>query len=325
MKFQISATLAFLTLASFCHCQDHFRFIVTGDDRWNTNHPRAGLDENGVNVTAMNRLAKAIVGEKPAVLLFNGDCVGGTKSDEAEASQFDTFMKTMKPIYEAGIKILVVRGNHEMHATHSADIWRKVFSGPYANPGGGPAGEEDLTYAFNYGNALFLGLDEFQSISPNINQDWLDGVLAQNHPTHIFAFAHKMAFISGNHDDGMNTIPEARDRFLNSFLKAGGRMVFFGHDHLYDHETALKNGWPKSKELHQVVVGTGGAPFAHGINTEATDGDWALTHLGHIEGRYGYCVVDIDGSKVSVTFKGETSPGVFEAADKFSYDVASGK
>src|SRR5579862_4508584 len=152
MKFRTSSTLALLTLASFGLCQDHFRFVVTGDDRWNTNHPRAGLDENGVNVTAMKRLAKAIIDEKPTILLFNGDCVGGMKADEDEASQFTTFMQTMKPIYDAGVKVLVIRGNHEMHAPHSADIWRKVFAGPYANPGGGPAGEEDLTYAYTYGN-----------------------------------------------------------------------------------------------------------------------------------------------------------------------------
>jgi hypothetical protein len=320
-KFFLSA-LALCGLAAACFSQDHFRFVVTGDDRWDTGHTREGLDENGVNVTAMKRLAQAIIAEKPQILLFNGDCVGGGKTDDEEASQFATFMGTMKPIYDAGIKVLSIRGNHEMHCPHSSDVWRKTFSGPYENPGGGPAGEEDLTFAFPFGNALFLGLDEFQSDSPTINQAWLDGVLAQNHATHIFAFAHKMAFKSGHHVDGMNTVPEARDKFLTSLVNAGARAVFFGHDHLYDHEIALKNGWPESKALHQVVVGTAGAPFVQGKNTEAADGDWKLTHLGHVEGKLGYCVVDVDGAKVTVTYKAESAPGVFDPADTFSFEAS---
>jgi hypothetical protein len=70
-----------------------------------------------------------------------------------------------------------------------------------------------------------------------------------------------------------------------------------------------------------VVVGTAGAPFVHGKNEEAADGNWKLTHLGHVEGKIGYCVVDIDGPKVTVTYKAESAPGKFEAADSFSYTV----
>ncbi|HEY3781246.1 MAG TPA: metallophosphoesterase [Fimbriimonadaceae bacterium] len=314
--------LAILAVCTQAFAQDHFRFVVTGDDRWNTNNPRQGMDDNGVNVAAMDRLATAIVAEKPAILLFNGDCVGGGETDDEETSQFKTFMISMEPIYLAGIKVLAIRGNHEMHCPNPTAVWQAAFAGDHANPGGGPSGEEDLTYSFTYGNTLFLGLDEFQTSKPTINQDWLDQTLAGTKATHIFAFAHKMAFKSGNHVDGMNTVPEARDKFLTSLSNAGGRMVFFGHDHLYDHETALKTGWPANKAIHQVVVGTGGAPFVHGKNQEATDGNWALTHLGHVEGKIGYVVVDIAGPKVTVTYKAESAPNKFETADSFSYTVA---
>lgn len=318
---------ALTTAIAFSACamsfgQSHFRFIVTGDDRWETKGARAGMDENGVNVAAMKTLVKAMLAEKPALLLFNGDLVGGATIDEAEASQLQTFMGTMKPMYDAGVKVLVVRGNHEMHCPHSADVWRKTFSGPYANPAGGPAGEEGLTFALPYGNALFVGLDQFQNDKPTVNQAWLDTALAKNHATHVFAFAHKMAFKDGHHIDGMNTAPEARDRFLTSLADAGARVVFFGHDHMYDHLVALKDGWPESRSIHQFVVGTAGAPFVSGTSTEASDGPWKLTHLAHVEKKLGYCVVDVDGQKVSITFKAESKPGIFEAADTFSYEIA---
>lgn len=320
MKLKQIALTLLLASSALAYCQDHFRFIVTGDDRWDTKAPRAGQDENGVNVAAMKRLAMAIIDEKPAILLFTGDCVGGAKTDEAETSQFQTFLTSMRPIYDSGVKVLMIRGNHEMHCPDADAVWRKIFTGPYANPTNGPKGEEDLTYSFLYGNTLFLGFDEFISDEPKVNQEWLEKVLAGNHATHIFAFAHKMAFKAGHHVDGLNQVPQARDRFLTRFANAGGRMIFFGHDHFYDHEVAQMKGWPESKSIHQVVAGTAGAPFVHGTSTEASDGDWALTHLGHVEDKLGYCVVDVDGSKVTVTFKGETSPGVFEPVDSFSYE-----
>ena len=41
--------------------QKPIRFIVTGDDRWQTQAPRPGQDENGVNVGALKRLNAAII------------------------------------------------------------------------------------------------------------------------------------------------------------------------------------------------------------------------------------------------------------------------
>jgi len=318
-RLGLIASMAALTLPALA--QDHLRFIVTGDDRWETKGGRPG-DENGVNVTGMRKLVKAIIEEKPAILLFNGDTIGGG-NDEEEASQYKTFMGVMKPIYDAQIKVLAVRGNHEMHAPHADDLWRSTFSGPYANPTTSPKGEEGYTFSYTVGNTLFLGLDQFKTPQPVINQQWLDEMLAKSHATHIFAFGHKMAFKSGNHVDGMNTVPDARDKFLESLSNAGGVTVFFGHDHLYDHLTASEAGWAEGRVMHQVVVGTAGAPFVHGKSAEAMDGKWKLSHLGHVEGRLGYCVVDIDGAKVTVTFKAENSSGVFEEADKFSYEATA--
>jgi hypothetical protein len=300
---------------------DHVRFIVTGDDRWNTNAPRSGLDENGVNVTGMGRVVAAIVAEKPDVLLFNGDLVGGGKTDEEEASQFDTWLKVMKPIYDAGIKVLAARGNHEMHCPNPDAVWKKALSGPYANPQDGPAGEEGLTYAFTTKNVLFLSLDQFKTKDLAVNQAWLDATLKSNHAPHVFAFAHKMAWFSGNHVDGMSTVPAARDAMVKSLASAGARTIFFGHDHLYDHLAAKLPGWSDAQAIHQFVVGTAGAPFVKGKELNTTDADWSLTRIAHVEQKLGYCLVDVDGPKVTVTYKAESTPGVFEAADKLSYEV----
>ena len=313
-----TALLLALALAAFAHSQERVRFVVTGDDRWNTSAPRAGLDENGVNVTGLRRLVTAIVGEKPDALLFNGDLVGGGDTDEAEASQFDTWLATMKPVYDAGIKVLAARGNHEMHCPHPDDVWRKAIGGPFANPQNGPKGEEDMTYAYTLKNCLFLSLDQFQTKELAVNQGWLDSVMKSPHAPHVFAFAHKMAFFSGNHTDGMNTVPAARDAMIRSLAAGGAKAVFFGHDHLYDHSAA---SLPDGVSVHQFVVGTAGAPFVKGKTLTTSDGNWTLTRIAHVEQALGYLVVDVDGRKVTIVYKREKSPGAFETADTFQYEL----
>jgi hypothetical protein len=315
------AAIAFLSSVAPGFAEDHVRFIVTGDDRWNTNNPRPGLDENGVNVTGLKRLLEAAIKDKPDALLLSGDLVGGGKTDEEEASQLQTFLKVMQPAYDAGIKVLTVRGNHEMHCPNADDVWRKAMTGPYANPTTGPKTEQGLTYAYTMKNCLFIALDEFEGEKLGVNQAWLDEVLKGPHPPHVFAFAHKMAFFSGNHVDGMTTVPDARDALIKSLVDAGARTVFFGHDHLYDHLLAKLPDWPDSKAIHQIVCGTAGAPFVRGKQLNETDHDWKLTRIAHVEQKLGYCLVDVNGPKVSFTFKAETSPGVFEAADKFEYSL----
>ena len=307
--------------AGSCFAQTHVRFIVTGDDRWDTRAPRAGLDENGVNVAGLGRVNKAIVSEKPDVLLMNGDLVGGGQTDEEETSQFTTWIKAMQPVYDAGIKVLTVRGNHEMHCPHPADVWLKAMSGPRSNPDGGPVGEVGMTYAFTFQNVLFLGLDEFQTKNLGVNQAWLDGVLKAPHAPHVFAFAHKMAFFSGNHTDGLDTVPLVRDPFLKSLAAAGSRAVFFGHDHLYDHTSAKLVGWDDDQSIHQFVIGTAGAPFVNGKPQPEVDGDWKLNHVSHMEHQLGYAVVDVDGLKVKIVYKSEVKPGEFQVIDTFAYTL----
>lgn len=317
MRWLAAPLLLFSTLA---FSQQHVRFIVTGDDRWETKTPRPG-DENGVNVAGFTRVVSAVLKEKPNLILLNGDLVAGGKTDEEETSQFDTYFRVVQPLYDAGIKVLNIRGNHEMHCPNPDAVWQKVMSGPHANPGEGPADEPQLTYAYTMGNVLFLALDEFKRPNAGVNQAWVDKVLSGPHPPHVFAFGHKMAFFSGNHDDGMFTAPAARDALIKSLAAAGSRVVFFGHDHLYDHVAAKLTGWSDDQAVHQFVIGTAGAPFVHGKELPASDGDWTLSRKAHVEDHLGYAVVDVDGSNVTIVFKAESAPGIFTPQDTFHYSI----
>lgn len=303
-----------LAIAALASAQDRVRFIVTGDGRWDTRTPRPG-DENGVNVAALGRLVKAVLVEKPDALLFNGDLVAGASTDEAQLSQLRTWQKVMDPVYDAGIKVLACRGNHEMRAPGSTDVWKKAMSGKYANPGG----NDGMTFAYTLKNVTFIALDQFGKDRPAIDQKWLDGVLAKPHGEHVFAFAHEPAFFSGAHDDGMFNVPDKRDAFMKSLYNAGGRSMFFGHDHLYDHAAVKLPTW--KHEMHQFVVGTAGAPFYAGKALTTSDHQWAVRRVAHVENKIGYCVVDVVGKKATVTFKAESSPGVFKTEDTVSWTL----
>jgi UDP-2,3-diacylglucosamine pyrophosphatase LpxH len=299
-------------------CADSWKFIVTGDGRSGKNRPE---DHNGVNTVIMTELAKAMIAENPKFVLFSGDLVAGPKTDAEMESQLATWLETMKPVYDAGIKVYNIRGNHEMHVPHPEAVWRKMFVGPYAMPENGPKGEEGMSFTVSYQNVLVIGLDEFQTKELHVNQAWLSDVLKNKKEQHVFVYSHKMAFRSGNHDDGLEIDPPSRDALIKSLIAAGARTVFFGHDHLYDHRAVTAPGDPPSKTLHQFVIGTAGAPLVHGTDDPGNNSDWKVDKIKHIEDKYGYAVVEIDGPKVTITFKARSAPGVYEPADTFSYTV----
>ncbi len=291
---------------------------MTGDGRSGSHRPE---DHNGVNTVIMTELAQAIVAEKPKLLLFSGDLIAGPKTDDEMESQLHTWLDVMKPVYDAGIQVYNIRGNHEMHVPDPEAVWRKVFVGKYAMPNNGPKGEEGMSFTVSYKNVLIVGLDEFMTKDIHINQAWLNDVLKNKKEQHLFVFSHKMAFRSGNHDDGLEVNLPARDALIKSLIAAGGCTAFFGHDHLYDHKAFTAPGDSPDKTLHQFVIGTAGAPLVHGTDDPGNNGDWKVEKISHIEDHYGYAVVEIDGPKVTITFKSRQSPGVFAAADTFTYTV----
>jgi hypothetical protein len=61
----------------------------------------------------------------------------------------------MQPVYDAGISVYPVRGNHD---AGSLQAWHDVFTGAYALPANGPTAESNLTFSATHRNALVVGL-----------------------------------------------------------------------------------------------------------------------------------------------------------------------
>ena len=107
-----------------------WRFAVVSDTH---------VGSSGVWLGRLSQLAESLAQERLDVLLVTGDLVlDGTRFD----SRLDAWRKALKPVYDAGVQVLPIRGNHD--DSSRPDIWRKHFG--YL-PQNGPAGEEGLTYA----------------------------------------------------------------------------------------------------------------------------------------------------------------------------------
>lgn len=320
MRVFLTALVAVTALTAPLARADKWCFVVTGDGRSDTKTARP-QDKNGVNILITGEMAQATINEKARFLLWTGDLVGGSKGKEDFERELLTWRGLMEPLYSQGINVLPVRGNHETHCPEGVEVWNKVFSGIYALPQNGPASEKNLTFFYESGPVLVVGLDEYSTPKPAINQTWLDATLASHKKPFIFSAGHEAAFMDGHHTDVLDVNPPARDAFWTSLIKAGARTFFAGHDHLYDHMLITREGADPGPELHQFVAGTAGAPYYEpgpytGVNT-----GWKISRVKAIGRTYGYLLVEVEDNKVTITFKGRTAPGVYVPMDSFSYLV----
>ena len=280
-----------------------WQFIVTGDSR--------GSD-NGVSTAVLSEIAAEIVNKKVDFVLFSGDLVSGYNDQAALECQLKTWRDTMQPVYDSDIAVYVVRGNHDIGRPPRPTAWNNVFTGRYAMPNNGPAGEKNLTYSVEHKNALIIGIDQYAT-KRRINQAWIDAQLAKNTQPHIFVFGHEPAFSAGQNDclDADTTV---RDALWKSIEKAGGKTYFCGHDHFYDH-TRIDNDGDPANDIHQYIAGTAGAPlYDQKTDYKGNNSDYTVTKINHVK-QYGYLLVKVTGSKATIIWMQRTGKGVYEAKE----------
>jgi hypothetical protein len=300
---------------------DSWKFIVAGDSRGG---------DNGVNTTILAEIAAEVVSQQPEFIIFPGDLVSGYTSEANLQSQLLTWRDTMQPVYNEGIGVYPVRGNHERGTSYgTTTAWDHVFDGAYSLPQNGPTGEENLTWSVTHGTgsgrAIVLGLDQYYPNKDHtVPQDWVAASLAATDALHVFAMGHEPAF-SSDHDDCLDDAPTARNTFLDSLVDAGGRSYFAGHDHYYNHLRADDADGDLDNDLHQFIVGTAGAPLRSEGNYGGDTGPWTPTKdidgngsddPAAFESQYGYMVVEIDELDVTMTWWHRTGVGVYEATSE---------
>jgi len=317
----------------------YWRFVAFGDSR--------AYSYYGVNAVILGEIADAIVAEKAEFVVFPGDLVAGDTTASGQ-EQLEYWKGVMAPVYNEGIKVMPLRGNHEIRPGIDENDWKTVFSAEI--PDNGPPVEVDLTYYLKHRNAIFIALDQYVGDIENhqINQTWLNSVLADNTWSvvgddarqHVFVAAHEPAFMV-QHDGCMHRKPEERNEFWGTLEEElGCRTYFCGHDHFYDHAW-IDDEDSGTNDVEQFVVGTAGAELREwykdwvdptepykGINSNWTPKRQAYSGVELGVYCFGYVVAEVWGeSNVRTHWKRRinkttSAPSGYEPGnDVFGYSV----
>jgi hypothetical protein len=285
--------------------QTPWKFMVVGDTRGTSSTDQ-------INTTIVQELATEIVSQNPAFVLVPGDLVySGT------LAAFQGWKELMAPVYQRGIGVYPVIGNHDANDPSS---FAQTFGSTL--PDNGPSGEVNRTYAIAYDNVLILGLDTYVNVG-RVNQPWIDSMLAAHPYPHVFTFGHMPAF-KANHTDCLDDYPAQRDAFWNSLRNAGARVYFCGHDHFYDHMRVGDGDGDLNNDVHQLIVGGGGAPLTGGYAYDGANTAWTPAGIYH-DMQYGYAVVAVSGLNITITYFHRTGAATYvPTSEVWSYTVPSG-
>ncbi len=297
MKRQIFLLTVFLL--SFNAFAAPWKFAVFCDSRGST---------NGVNDLILGEIADAVVAEGVDLVIVPGDMVNSGGS-----SQYQQWRSTMAPVYNAGIPVYPVRGNHETFSGTSG--WVENFGADI--PDNGPIGAVNYTYSVEHKNALFIGIDHYIGNYGKIPDDWMSTLLAANTKLHIFVYAHEPAF-KVYHADCLDAAASERDDFVERTLEAGGKVYFCGHDHLLDILRADDGDGDTTDDFIQYLIGTAGAPLYNAGSYDGYNGSYTPVNVEY-EKAYGYTIVEIDSSDVTLTWYKRAGTGSFSSFHAMSY------
>lgn len=232
------------------------------------------------------------------LVLLCGDIVeGGKMTTAAELeTELNLWQTIFQPLYNEGIGIYPVRGNHEDDANNNIVIWNRVFNGDKALPQNGPSGETNLSYSFIHKNAFFIGLDDYVNIH-RINQPWLDQQLDANNQPHVFVFGHEAAF-KVFHTDCLDDFPNERNTFWKSLSEAGVKTYFCGHDHFFDAIEIDDGDGVAENNLYQCLVGGGGGWLMSKYNYNGDNSEYSINPIYHRK-EHGYALVEVSGDGIS--------------------------
>jgi hypothetical protein len=292
------------------------RFLVLGDTRGTS----TAAPINTAAIADLN--ARILTLEpKPEFILCLGDMglYGGS-------AIFQAWKDALKPVTDAGIRLYVALGNHELCQQGMGGTFyrtnQQAFQQVFAEmPGNGPAGYERLVYSFESqdGDSFFAVLDPFYldaatSQKPGdegaVDGDqlsWLGNQISQTKAKHKFVCLHVPAFtVSSTH------IAPASYLNLWSLLDNNKFAIYFaGHVHLYSRKNIDRTLDPRwHNHVVQLINGTSGVPADSG-QIIVDPGSWHINR-----GLYYYVVADINNNQIVVQSYGGNN-GVYNLIDTF--------
>jgi len=308
-------------LCSLAFGESSWTFVVIGDTRGEDNTTTGASEYLPAIVSEMTTL-------NPSFVLVGGDLVNGDAlSDTPDvnnpripyATQFANWKEIMKPLYDAGIAIYPVRGNHENYASdHDPTIpslkqaYFDAFGStvPQNGPNNGPDDNQmGYSWALKQKNVRIVAVDQYFYFQQTpvggrnyfqIDQAWLDAQLRKTAPRpYTLVVAHEPVFsvdveeggFYGDSSEGL----AARDAFWNSLGANGAGMYLTGHVHNLQVGIALDDS---GNPIYQNVLGNGGAK----INPISGEHDPRLVPTYSNDKDYGFSLYTVTDTSITVTY-----------------------
>ncbi len=295
-----------------------FRFAVMADTQWKNYD--VVRNPNTVAVGIIDQLNAEFIRQGAAFVIQVGDL-----TDNGSAAAMDTRAAATHALYDAGVGFFPLRGNHE--SSQAAALQFQALYPQARGLGSNVVGAahftspfptlDGLSYAFDYGNARFVLLDQFTRTdgtnylgSSNNNAvdqlDWIASALADKPAGgHAFVFAHK-GLITENHTDtlfGANPAANtaAQNAFMASLEGAGIRYFFGGHDHM--HNRALVLSPDRASAVQDITASSNSYKFYIPLvpsNDDSYDQPPREIELAQELFTIGYYLVTVDGTRVTI-------------------------
>lgn len=192
-----------------------FSFLYMGD-------PQVGLEFWG-------KLLRGAYQRHPGIAfhVVTGDLVNrGNYRNE-----WDLFFEGARGVYDH-TPIAPTPGNHDYAKSSTPAMYLDLFALP---ENGSDKVPKELSYSFEYSNALYISLDSNLSVRDQV--PWLEEQLATSQATWKFVFYHHPAYSpKANRDNA-----DIRRYWMPLFDKYGVDMALQGHDHAYMRSYPVKN------------------------------------------------------------------------------------
>lgn len=310
-------------LCGYAYATDTWKFVVTGDVR--------DADTTTTGVSAyLPAIAAKMVTLGPQAVFVSGDLINGDElSDSPDpanpripyATQFANFKSAlgMGAVYDAGIPIYPIRGNHENGGKTKnppvPSLMQAYFNAmgssvPQNGPNNGPS-DNQVGYSWNLGlkNIRVVGVDDYfyynstpQGVSNyyKIDQAWLDKQLSKTAPKrYTFVMAHEPVYYLDKQGDfyGSTSPRGAADRqvFWDSLGTNGVKTYLCSHVHDVQVGTALDSN---GNIIYQNMIGNGGAP----LDSLSTQTDPALTMEYREDESYGFALFTVTDANITISY-----------------------
>lgn len=214
-----------------------FNFVVYGDTQ----------EGDPVNTKVHSKLVAQMKKLNPDFVLHVGDIV-----DHGDSfSDWEKFLETARPLLLRPKKPGLARnfyptiGNHDM----PPDNYFRIFNfDPFSNY------ENVYYYSFNYKNFHFISLNTEISFATGSEQyNWLAKDLKKARNKEIIVFFHRSAYSSGKYGQNL----AVQESFIPLFEDYEARIVFSGHDHLYERSFPILGNEKHKKGTVYIISGGG--------------------------------------------------------------------